>query len=283
MLKRKRALTADNDNAAGEPRASVMPREHGAWVLLYGPLALGAAAGGTHYVLDLLLLVGASTGFFIAQHGIRAWLVSRGKTQMLRGAILWTLTGLICGAALLARMRSPTLAAIGLIAGALCAVMVALSRRPVRKRFERTIRGEAAAVLGLSLTGPAAVLVARGSDTLAACVYFDSVLFFLGGVLSVEAILAGVRQFPMETLRSRFQVMWMVVADHILLLIAAALLWARNPAGIAALIAVVPAILRVCWDWRRLGEMPKSLRRIGVRETLIAVWFVVFSAAALHR
>lgn len=157
------------------------------------------------------------------------------------------------------------------------------ARGPASARFYRSTAGKIVGVCALALTGPTAVLVEGGPLLLAALVYVTSVMFFTGGVLSVEAILVGVRIGTVEAIRDRWQIGRAVVLHHaVLAALVMALFALRNPAAFAASIAIAPALVRTRVDWTRYGSKP-VLKQIGLRETAIAVWFVCLAAIALRR
>jgi hypothetical protein len=147
--------------------------------------------------------------------------------------------------------------------------------------------GELLAVLALALTGPAAVVVATGGALGAAAlaVWAGCVLFFAGGVFHVKMLLASAKFRHGLTTAQRWSVGRGHLVFHALLaLVVTAGAAAAGGAAAGALLvaAFLPALARAFHGWATLDGTLPPLKRVGIRETILAVWFVGFGAAALR-
>jgi hypothetical protein len=137
-------------------------------------------------------------------------------------------------------------------------------------------------VLALALTGPAAVVVATGGALGAAAlaVWAGCVLFFAGGVFHVKMLLASAKFRHGLTTAER----WSVGRGHLVFhaLLALAVTARASAAGALLVAAFLPALARAFHGWATLDGTLPPLKRVGIRETILAVWFVGFGAAALR-
>ena len=141
-----------------------LPREHGAWAMLYLPLVLGVIVAWPVPLVPGSLLVASTTAAYLAQHaagvllrrrgapGTGVWLALYGAVAVLSGAAL------ILGFGLrdLLWLALPSLVLLG---------WYARHRRNTRRQIDRSLRSQLASVAVLALTAPAAVIVARGQLT----------------------------------------------------------------------------------------------------------------------
>jgi hypothetical protein len=174
-----------------------VPKEHGAWAMLYVPFAAGVLAGGRAALgnaLPLVLLLGAVTGLFLGRDSLLAWLRARDRalpTSADRWATVWQLGGaLLCGIGLVA-IRPPLGERVPLQIlplGVFGAIVLIVHLLQMRRREARTVVGEVLAILGLTCTAPAALLVARAAwSPYTMWLWFLCVLFFASSVFHVKA------------------------------------------------------------------------------------------------
>jgi hypothetical protein len=164
-----------------------LPREHGAWGMLYVPLLLGTLVGGG-FSSSVLLLTLAATFLFVSREPALAWLRARqrGKDGRAGARALALYLGLAAlpGAPLLLLRGYWGLAPLA-VAGLL---LLALNLRGALRREERTIAGEVLAIAGLTLTAPAAYYVASGGNWNGAsfALWALSMAYFTSSVLYVK-------------------------------------------------------------------------------------------------
>ena len=159
----------------------MIPREHGAWMMLYAPLVVGLADGQGPLLpawLDVVGLVLLVTGAFGLRVPVGVLLSRRESERGLarRWAIRYSEL-MLAGAVLVA--RNPNRIAILIVvcvAAALMASHFALSRR----REHRTIFGELIGVAGLTVTSALGYFVAFGGDWMRAGVLWAVCFLFFG-------------------------------------------------------------------------------------------------------
>lgn len=269
-----------------EPRrfpAPPLPHEHGAWVMLYVPMAVAFAVAHFIAPVPAFLLFLALTGAFLARHP--ADLLLRGRAQP--GALLWTgvylAVAALGGLPLLLVYQRGALLVVLCIAGALFGAHVALLTWPSRKRLDRSVAGEVLAVAGLTLSAPAAYVVATGQlDGMAWCLWAACALFFGGGVFHVKMLLGAAKHRGAMDLGARLSLGRFNLAYHAAMAGVAVALSGRAGAGAAMVcLAYAPAVARAVWGTLRLSRRLPPLKRVGVLETLYALWFAVLFASAV--
>jgi hypothetical protein len=263
-----------------------IPREHGAWAILYTPYVIGTVMAGEAAPIPSLLLLLAVTSVFLAREPATLLL----RRRRAEGAAAWLATyGLIaaaCGAALILYYGRTALLQIGAAAGLAFGLHAALQAWPARKRLDRSLWGEMMSVAALTLTAPAAYAVVRGDlDGMAAFVWAECLVFFWSGILHVKMLLAAVRIKGAFTTDDRRQVAGASAAYHA----AAALLvaWAASSvggiAGALVLVAYLPVLVRAFYGCAIVTNALPSLKRMGMMELAYSVWFTLFLTVALHR
>lgn len=159
----------------------MIPREHGAWPMLFIPSILGLAASGGGAAVAFFFLLG-SLGAFLARGPLTAMAAGREK-----GALPW-LAGY---AAMAAAGFLPLLFAYerrGLLLFALpAAAALALNLRLSAARKSMSLPNELAGILTLTLGAPAAYYAASGSlDARAWLLWLLNALYFIGPVFHVK-------------------------------------------------------------------------------------------------
>lgn len=265
--------------------APPLPHEHGAWVMLIAPMLVALAAApqpsGGRAALAAIAVIGA----FLAREPADLLIRGRGKP----GTLFWLAAYLavaLAGALPLAFVTpGMALPVIGAVAAGLFAVHAALLAWPARRRLDRTQAGEGLAVVGLTLSAPLAYAAQTGRlDGLAVCLWAACALYFGGGVFHVKMLLSAVKGRSALTAVDRLRLGRFNLAYHAAMLLI--VIWAAPKAGpvggALALAAYAPAILRAAWGTARLSRTLPPLKRVGVLETLYALWFGGAFAAALR-
>ncbi|HEY3412472.1 MAG TPA: YwiC-like family protein [Armatimonadota bacterium] len=270
----------------GRIGAPPIPHEHGAWVMLLLPMLTAFAVARPSGWPQVLLLTAAVTAAYLARHP--ADLLLRGKGQ--RGSAFWmTAYGAIAVATavpLIVFWHGAALLGVMCIAGLLFGLHAVLLGLPSKRRWDRSVFGEMLAVVGLTLSAPAALVVARGTFTPEAWVLWAAfALFFAGGVLHVKTLLGGARHKGALDLPVRWRLGRASALYHATLLILAPAMAAQVGLSMAMVtIAVVPVSLRALWAVGRLSRRLPPLKWVGALESVYALWFAAwFGAAMLSR
>lgn len=266
--------------------APPMPHEHGAWVMLYVPMLLGfAVARPTGWAPVLLLLV-AVTGAYLARHPADLLLRGKGDASSLVWMSIYGLAALAGGIPLIAEWHANALVFVVGVAGVLFGIHVLMLEWPSKHRLDRSVSGELLAAVGLTLTAPAAVAVARGTLTTDAYVIWAACAAFFGSaVFYVNTLLAGAKLKGAGDAAAKWRVVRASLAYHILLVVAVIVAApALGGKWWLAFVAYAPVALRALWGAARPARRLPSLKRVGMLETAYAVWFAVaFGAALLSR
>lgn len=259
-----------------------VPREHGAWAMLYAPLLLGLLAAPPPAILTPLLLAAAITAAYLGQHAASLLLRRRGAQA----------TGLWLGA----YGALAIAAAVWLIAGEGYVVLLWLGipaclllgwqawrRRSTRRHIERSHRAQFLTVAVLAFSAPAAVATSGGETGLAVLSWAAAAAFFWGSVLYVKMRVRGAGRSYREG-SGRWRLGWPTGLYHLALLIAPLTWGAPGPmaAGLWAL-AVAPAATRAVVGWRAVGRGPLSLLHTGLVELACAAWYTAAAGMALRR
>src|SRR5262245_37101437 len=163
-----------------------LPKEHGAWAMLYVPFALGVAVAGW-FSWPVLLLFGATTAMFISRESLLVWRRARNRGREAKEAgmllAIYLAIAALCGTPLILVWRLHWLIPLGLFGAALLLV----NAEQATRLDERSIAGELLAICGLTLTAPASYYVARGMwDKIAIWLWLLSVLYFASSVFYIK-------------------------------------------------------------------------------------------------
>jgi len=260
-----------------------VPKEHGAWAMLYVPFAAGVLAAGPvtlGHLPGLVLLLGSVTGLFLGRESLLAWLRSRDRRQDSRDkarATSWQLGGAIaCAAGLLATRPPAAIVPLGLFG----AIVLGIHILQMRRREARTISGEVLAILGLTLAAPAAFLVGTGAwSPRALLLWALCVLFFTSSVFHVKhRVLAAQPRRVAERRAMR----WASGVYHVLLLVALGVLAAGRHVHVFVWVAFLPVVVRA---FAALFAQPArpDLKRAGILEIAYSILFLLFVTLAVHQ
>jgi hypothetical protein len=250
-----------------------LPKEHGAWAMLYVPFAVGALVAWSA-PLRLLLLAVSVTFVFIARESLLIWWRARGRGRQNDEALRFTVSYLalagVFGAPLLLVYHLYWFIAMGLAA----LVLLAINARQAVRREDRTIGGEMMAIAGLTLTAPAAFYAARGAFDVDAlwlwvlcAVYFASSVFYVK--LRVNTISPRMNE-------ARRQAWWRCAFYHAFLLASLLVLALTGNLNLFAFAAFAPVLTRSFWYLAR-PERRINLRRVGWLEMVYSLVFLVFT------
>ncbi len=255
-----------------------IPKEHGAWALLYGPFAITLLAfGRADWRTPLFFL--ALTSLFLAHEPLsRLARPSSGSVAPARQAywrrwiVLEMMATLASGSLLVWCYGLWELPFIGLVAALPFLIHLGL----VSRRQERQVAGELLGVLGLTAAGaPTTYYVMQESlDSTALLLWLVNFLYFSSAVFYVKMRVSPFSRKEDERLRRR-----QCLAFHLFLLAAVVALAAAGWIHPALLFAFAPILIRAFWGLSQSGGR-LNLKRIGYSEVAFTVLFVIFSAWA---
>jgi hypothetical protein len=256
----------------GFAKSLSLPKEHGAWAMLYVPLVVGALVAG-EFPLRLLALTLSVSFLFIARESLLAWWRAKSRGQRLPAArqvmlIYLGLAGMF-GAPLVLLSKLFLLAPLGL---ATLALLIFNAQQAVR-REDRTISGEVMAIAGLTLAAPAAYYVARARfDTTALWLWALCALYFASSVFYVKLRVYSIaRRRESERRQSRRS----CALYHAFLLAGLLVLFFEGSFNLSILIAFLPVLARAFWQVANPAKK-LNLRRVGVLELIYSLVFLIF-------
>ncbi|WP_018131602.1 YwiC-like family protein [Effusibacillus pohliae] len=161
----------------------VLPREHGAWGMLLAPWLVGASHGGWQASHVWLLL--AMLAAYLATYPLLMWIKNpRRNGHMKRWAAGYVVAAGCFSLPLL--WRFPALLALAAPACLLLAVNIRFAKR----KRERQLLNDLAAICGLSLGAMASYFVGRQVfDFTAFALWLSCVLLFFGSALYVKSLI----------------------------------------------------------------------------------------------
>lgn len=276
-----RKKVSDSAQGVGSGRAEriPIPKEHGAWALLYGPYMLSVLAFPWRPMLWVMLLV-AITFLYLAHEPLLRIVRSRGKNvdterrnHWRRWLLIFLLPGLSACFVIAAIGPLAQVIPFGFLVAACFLIHIVLAGR----KEERTHLGELVGVVGLTTTVPVAGLLAGEGLGMALRIWILCILYFSSAIFFVKMLMTrfmGRPEAPRRTVESNVY--------HSLLLPGA--LWTAAPIGVllGTLAAFLPAVIRAFWGLRLPSGGRLNLKRIGYTEVALTVWFVVIVGLSLQ-
>jgi hypothetical protein len=282
--KLKSRMTETTDITPARAHALIVPREHGAWGLLFVPLFTGLVAGfaPAYRVWPLLLFTVTSLFLFWLRTPVESLLGTgviaahtRGERRVaLLGAVILTAVSAACLAALLWGGRNSQLIHIGLIAAMALAAQSALRKLGRAWRMASQLMGAVA----LTATAPAAYYLGTGHlGDRALILWIANWIFACDQVhfvqLRIHAARANDFGEKFAAGKSFFLAQAMLAATLVL-----AALWRIVPALV--IVAFVPALVRGT-RWFFAGQQPLNVRSLGWSEMKQGIAFGVLLAVAM--
>jgi hypothetical protein len=282
MVKGENSLSGGTPARLGVPP---LPREHGAWVMLLAPLLIPLAAAPSLRPIAVLLLLIAAVSALGLQHVAGRILRRKRVAESATWCGIYLMLLLAGLLPLILVYHFSDLLLLTPLGAVLFAVNVTGMLRQGRTRFDRSLPGEIVGVLALTLTGPAAYVVAYGAlDGLAWRLWAACALYFISGVFLVNMLLAASRAKEIQQPRLRWRIGRGYLLYHAALAACLAVSCARvggRPALLLAL-AFAPVIVRALTTWVALGTAAPTLKQVGRREACYTVWFAGCLAALLR-
>jgi hypothetical protein len=252
-----------------------IPREHGAWAILYGSFLTGLAAAGT-FNLPLLLHLLAMSGVFLAHEPLVKLVRSLkhgGRRELMQWWAFWAAvelaTASIAGAILVFHYQLLTLLPIALFVALLLGIHLKLTAG----RKERSVPGELIGVFGLTSAGPSAYYVCLGEiDSAFWLIWSLNVLYFASGIFYVKMRVSRFLKPALFKSRARNCVAYHTL-QTVLLMAAAFNGWISW----LMFLAFAPVICRAFWHTVH-SEQQLNIKKIGYSEVVYTVAFIVLFA-----
>ncbi|HSD51916.1 MAG TPA: YwiC-like family protein [Candidatus Methylomirabilis sp.] len=262
----------------------IVPKEHGAWAVIYGAFLAGVGVAGQVTVPVILFLVGVTAaalanGPFAILARVTSDQAERARRQR---AFTWLLlygaAAVLAFGPLLTAYRMTFLLPFGM--GAIFFLL--LRAFLVRERDDRTLGGELIGTAGLSMVGPAAHAVAVGAvRPVGAVLWLLLFLFFASGVFYVRMRIRGMVAHRRGAPAPSNPAVWSCVGYHVALFVVIPSLVMVNLIPWLVLLAFAPALWRAAAGLRR-EETRLNLRRLGWSEVAVATAFVFLLIAAFR-
>jgi len=254
-------------------RASLrLPKEHGAWAMVYVPFVIGALVAGS-FSLRVALAGLSVTFLFIARESWLSWwrARSRGQTGREPRRMMLVYLGVAATAAAPLVIFYKLFWLVGF--GLLTLALLALNAQQALRREDRTIIGETMAILGMTLTAPTAYYAASGAwDLTALWLWAMCALYFTSSVFYVKLRVHSLNRRRRE---AKVTSWWMCALYHSFLLGALIVFAITGSLNMLALVAFAPAFARSFWQLAKPAR-DLNLRLIGVMEIVYSLVFLVF-------
>lgn len=255
-----------------------VPKEHGAWAMLYVPFVLGVLVAGRVTLATLWTLL-AMTALFFARETL--WRLRRARAKQRPAAALGPALGVeaavvvSCGSLLV--FSHALLWFVPLGVAALLVLVFNLER--TEQREERSIASQLVAIAGFAMAAPAAYYASRAAwQTTAIWLWGLSWAYFASSVFHVKSVVLGVQ--PQR--RAAFARMRAIAAAyHAVVAVTLGLLVARATLPPLVLVAFVPILGRAVWSMLR-RPVRLNLRRIGILEIFYSLNFLLFVTLAFR-
>jgi len=251
-----------------------LPKEHGAWVMLYVPFVLGVAVAGRVNWQVLLLLL-STTAIFISRESLLVWRRARSRgrdaAEAGRTLSLYLVLTAAFGSPLILVFKLFWLIPLGLIGAAL----LMINGRQAAQMEERAMTSEILAIGGLTMTAPAAYYAASGRwEMTAFWLWLLSMLYMASSVFYIK--LRVYRLNPRKHVEQRGAWRSCAVYHSFLLVALPALIFAGS-LNLLALIAFAPVIVRTFWGMFK-PTTKVNLMRAGILEIVYSMIFLICAA-----
>src|SRR5262245_22396947 len=251
-----------------------LPKEHGAWAMLYVPFVLGVTVAGRVNWQVLLLLLSVTAGFIARESLLVYWRArTRGRAASEAGRTL------LLYLALAAAFGSPLVFAFNLFwlipLGLVGAALLLINGKQATRMEERSTTGEIMAIGGLTMTAPAAYYAASGRwDVTAFWLWLLSALYMASSVFYIK--LRVYRLNPRKQAEQR-QALRSCAVYHSFLTVALLGLISVGGLSLFAFIAFAPALVRTIWGMFK-PQTKVNLARAGILEIAYSLVFLVCAA-----
>jgi hypothetical protein len=255
-----------------------LPKEHGAWAMLYVPFVLGTIVAGQISLASLCLLLSVSA-FFISRESLLIWWRAKRRKRDAQGTgkmmLIYLAIAALFGAPLIFFYQLFALVPLAVFGVAL----LVLNGKQAVNLEERSLINEILAICGLTLTAPAAYYVAGGEWTTTAWwLWALSAVYFSSSVFYIKFRVVNLHPNKPEAQRREWQ---HCAFYHSFLLIALVIVALTNSLELSVIIAFAPAMGRAFWSLAKPTQ-PVSLTRAGVLEVGYSLIFLIFVMFSFH-
>jgi len=251
-----------------------LPKEHGAWAMLYVPFVLGVTvAGRVNWQILLLLL--STTAAFISRESLlvywRARARGRDAVEARKTLLLYLALAAAFGSPLILAFELFWLIPLGLIGASL----LLINGRQATRMEERAAISEIMAIGGLTMTAPAAYYAASGRwEMTAFWLWLLSMLYMASSVFYIK--LRVYRLNPRKHAEQR-QAWRSCALYHSFLIVALPALIFAGGLGLFAFIAFAPPLVRTFWGMLK-PKTKVNLTRAGILEIVYSMIFLICAA-----
>ncbi|MBI1765857.1 MAG: YwiC-like family protein [Acidobacteria bacterium] len=248
-----------------------LPKEHGAWAMLYVPFVLGWLVAGK-LSWSVLWLFCAVSALFISREALQVWwrARTRGRSapQEARLLLVYLGSAALCGLPLLLTARLYWLLPLG----GLGVLLLLINGKQATQLEARTVGSELLAIGGLTLTAPAAFYAARGVwQPTALWLWLLSALYFASSVFYIKLRIYRLNPRKQDEQRRAWQ---SCAVYHAFLLAALLALWLTGSLSLFVLVAFAPVLARSLWSlFKPVTQV--NLRRAGFMEIGYSIIFLV--------
>lgn len=268
-------------------RAMIVPREHGAWGLLFVPLFTGFAAGFApeYRIWSLLLFTVCAVSLFFLRTPIESLLgigsmVARTSGERRTALVASAVFGLIASACLIVliwKERYLALLVLGAVTGCIFVLQAVLRRLGRSTRMISQVVG----AIGLTCAAPAAYYIGTGHLDIRAFVLWAVNWIFAGN--QIHFVQLRIRAARAATFTERFERGRLFFIAQLALLPVLVLASLSRKLTPLMIIAFVPAVLRGSQWFFRKAE-PLDVKRLGWSEMKHGLAFgILLAIAFLYR
>lgn len=256
-----------------------IPREHGAWGMLYVPFIIAAVTVGSLSYKLLLFFIGMTAAFF-AHEPLVIYLRldpkrPENKEKREHARFWFGIYSLIAAASMIPLIVFNHLWLL-LVFGGLSGIFLFTHVYLVSELSQRNIVAEFLGVLCLTASAPATCYVARGTiDRQALLLWAINILYFTSSIFYIKmrvSKFAKKKDAPRQTTQC--------IAYHAFLIVCLVALVYNGASTVVAALAFVPVVIRALYYISKTDKK-LSLKSIGFSEVAYSLIFVLFSAIGM--
>jgi nitrous oxidase accessory protein len=264
----------------------IIPKEHGAWAVLFVPMLVGVSIVG-EFTLNVLFLALATLGVFLsyvpAQTLLREWFVAQQTSGKVRAAKFW-LVVYLGGAALF--MLPIFLQNLWWLLGiGTLSIIAFLANFILTRHYSKTVLSDLISVLGLTLSAPAAYYTVTGNlNQTAAMLWVMNFLFFGSGIVYVHTKLRAVAEKKRNlSFYEKLNLGKLNLLYHFAVLAIVGILAVKNFTTLFAVVAFVPMTIHAIYGTLKMSRTVrfKNLGLILLLHSLIFALLLAMSASLI--
>jgi len=258
----------------------LIPKEHGAWAVLFVPLLVGASIAGKFTPNVLLLALGTLAVFMSyvpAQTLLREWLNASQAPERVRAAKFWAMVYLGAGMLFMLPLFLQNL--WWLLGIGTLSVIAFFANFVLTRHYSKTVLSDLISVLGLTLSAPAAYYTITGKlDQTAALLWLMNFLFFGSGIVYVHTKLrAAALKKPEFSFGEKLSLGKLNLIYHLVVLAIVGILAVQNFTPLFALVAFVPMTIHAIYGTLKLSSTVR-FKNLGLILLLHSLIFALLFA-----